>query len=50
MRKETDAKCVRDGNIITAAGAGVAMEFGLKIVETLCGKDMAEKIKNAIIA
>lgn len=49
-RKETDERCVRDGNIITAAGAGVAMEFGLKIIETLIGKETAEKIKNAIIA
>ena len=49
-RKETDGKCVRDGNIITAAGAGVAMEFGLKIVEALSGKETADRIKNAIIA
>ncbi len=49
-RIPTDEKCVRDGNIITAAGAGVAMDFGLKIIETLCGKETAEKIKNAIIA
>ena len=49
-RKETDEKCVRDGNIITAAGAGVAMEFGLKIVEAFCGKETADRIKNAIIA
>ena len=49
-RKETDGKCVRDGNIITAAGAGVAMEFGLKIVEAISGKETADRIKNAIIA
>ncbi len=49
-RRPTDEKCVKDGNIITAAGAGVAMEFGLKIIETLCGKETAKKIKNAIIA
>lgn len=49
-RIPTDEKCVKDGNIITAAGAGVAMEFGLKIIETLCGADTAKKIKNAIIA
>ena len=49
-RIETEEKCVKDGNIITAAGAGVAMAFGLKIIETLCGIETAEKVKNAIIA
>ena len=49
-RKPTEEKCVRDENIITAAGAGVAMEFGLKIIETLLDKESADKIKNAIIA
>ena len=39
---------VRDGNIITAKGAGVATEFGLKIVEALYGKEMAAKIAKTI--
>ena len=39
---------VLDGNIITAKGAGVATEFGLKIVEVLKGADLAEKIGKAI--
>ncbi len=49
-RTPTDEGCVRDGNIITAAGAGFAMEFGIKIIEALCGSETAEKIKKAIIA
>ena len=40
----TDKKVVRDGKIITAAGMGVALEFGLAIVEALLGKDSADAI------
>ncbi len=42
-------KCVTDGKIITAVGAGAAAEFGLAIITELCGKETAEKIKNAIL-
>ena len=35
---------VRDNNIITAKGMGVALEFGLCIVEALCGKEKADEI------
>ena len=42
-------KCVTDGKIITAVGAGAAAEFGLAIISELCGKETAEKIKNAIL-
>ena len=37
-----------DGNIITAKGAGVATQFGLKIVEALSGKESAEAIRSSI--
>ncbi|MBQ9383624.1 MAG: DJ-1/PfpI family protein [Ruminiclostridium sp.] len=37
-----------DGNIITARGAGVALEFGLKLVEVLSGKPAADKLKEAM--
>lgn len=46
----TDARCERDGNFITAVGMGAAIEFGLKIVETLCGRDTSENLKNGILA
>lgn len=36
------------GNIVTAKGAGVATEFGLKIVEKLTNKQTADKIKETI--
>lgn len=39
---------VRDGNFITAKGAGVAAEFGLEIVAALVGAAAAENIFKAI--
>lgn len=39
---------VRDKNIITAKGAGVAADFGLEIVGALKGKEKAEEIRKAI--
>lgn len=45
----TDGVCV-DGNIITAAGMGVALEFGLKLVELLTDKALSDKIYNSVQA
>jgi len=39
-----DQRVVRDGNIITATGAGTTMEFALKIVETLAGAATASEL------
>ena len=44
----SDKYVVADGNIITAKGAGVATEFGLKIVGALRSEDLAEEICKAI--
>ncbi len=38
-------KCVRDGNFITAKGAGAASDFGFEIVAALKGRETADKIK-----
>ena len=46
----TDKRCEQDGRVITAVGMGAAVEFGLKIVEALCGKEVSEKLKNGILA
>ncbi len=43
-------KVVRDGKIITAAGMGVALEFGLELVKVLCGEAVSEKLRKAVIA
>lgn len=42
-------RVVCDQNIITAAGMGVATEFGLTIVELFCGRSVAEDLSKAII-
>ena len=46
----SDKKVVRDGNIITAKGMGVANEFGLALVSAFKGSEVAESIKTAIMA
>lgn len=43
-------RVVRDGKILTAAGMGVAVEFGLAIVEELLGKDKAEALRRGVLA
>ncbi|MBR7181512.1 MAG: DJ-1/PfpI family protein [Clostridia bacterium] len=45
-----DTRVVRDGNIITAAGMGVAVEFGLSLVAALKGDEAAESLRRAILA
>ena len=41
---------VRDGNIITAAGMGVALDFGLELVSALMGAEKAEELRHAVLA
>lgn len=43
-----EAPVVRDGNIITARGAGAGIDFGLALLEALKGKEVADKVKNGI--
>lgn len=40
---------VVSGQFITARGAGVSIEFGLKLVEVLLGRDTAEKLANQVV-
>lgn len=42
----SDASVVQDGQIITARGAGVASEFGFKILSALKDAKTADKLKN----
>ena len=37
------------GKYITGAGMGAAMDFGLLIVEALCGRDTADTLKKVVI-
>ena len=43
-------RVVLDGKILTAAGMGVALDMGLKIVEIFCGKEKASSLRSAVIA
>ncbi|XP_066297098.1 Parkinson disease protein 7 homolog isoform X2 [Branchiostoma lanceolatum] len=40
----TEARVSRDGHIITSRGPGTCFEFALQIVETLRGKEVADKL------
>ena len=42
------ASVVTDGNITTAKGAGVALDFALELVKVFCSQDKAEEIRSAI--
>lgn len=44
----SNEKVILDQNVITGKGMGVAIEFSLKIIETLLGKASAEEIAEAI--
>ena len=46
----SDKRVVVDGKIITAAGMGVALEFGLLLVSLLCGKEKANTLRKSVIA
>ena len=46
--KLSDKKVVTDGIFTTAAGAGVAIEFGLELVRVLCGEEKSESVRKAI--
>ena len=46
----TDARVECDAKVITSKGMGAALEFGLALVEVLCGKEKAEQIAGAVFA
>ncbi len=45
----TGEPAVIDGKIITARGAGAAVDFGLKLVEALVSKEKSEKMGEALL-
>lgn len=45
----SDSPAVRDGNIITARGAGCALEFSHELISALINADTAEKLAGNII-
>jgi 4-methyl-5(b-hydroxyethyl)-thiazole monophosphate biosynthesis len=45
-----EERSVCDGNVITACGAGAAMDFALMLVAALYGDEKAENLRKAVIA
>ena len=48
--KLSDKKVAVDGKTITARGMGVSLGFGLALVEVLCGREVADKLHDAVQA
>jgi len=46
---QKDAQVVADGRVITGQAAGAAAAFGLKLVEVLCGRAAAERVKAGMV-
>ncbi len=46
----TDVGVVQDGKIVTAAGMGVALEFGLLLVSIFKGEEFANTLRSQVIA
>uniref|UniRef100_H0YWD3 protein deglycase n=1 Tax=Taeniopygia guttata TaxID=59729 RepID=H0YWD3_TAEGU len=42
----SESRVEKDGNILTSRGPGTSFEFGLAIVETLLGKEVAEQMSS----
>ena len=45
-----DTRVAADGRVITAVGMGAALEFGLALVEHLCGREKAAALKRSVLA
>jgi protein deglycase len=45
-----DERVVEDGLLVTSRGAGTAVEFGLALVERLCGVAATDQVRTAIMS
>lgn len=43
-------KVCRDGNVVTAVGAGAALEFALALVHVLLGEERADEVRRSVLA
>lgn len=44
-----EGRVVQDGHIITSRGSGTALEFALKLVEVLCGREKVAELQEALV-
>ncbi|XP_060114792.1 Parkinson disease protein 7 isoform X2 [Heteronotia binoei] len=47
--KYSENRVEKDGHILTSRGPGTSFEFGIAIVETLLGKEVAEQVKAPLV-
>ncbi|MDH5682185.1 MAG: DJ-1/PfpI family protein, partial [Spirochaetota bacterium] len=50
MTDYSEDRVVIDHNIITSRAPGTAMEFAMKLLEILCGKDVRDKVNEGVMA
>ena len=48
-KEAVDSRVVVDGNCITSQGPGTAMEFALKLVELLLGREKMEEVEGPLV-
>lgn len=48
--EHVDEKVVVSGKIVTGKGAGAALDFAIKILEVLQGKEIADQVRKSMIA
>lgn len=41
---------IADGNLITSRGPATALEFAISVAGALCGKDIAKRVRKAVLA
>jgi 4-methyl-5(b-hydroxyethyl)-thiazole monophosphate biosynthesis len=46
----SETRVCRDGNVITAAGAGAALEFALALIDALYGEEKEKQIRASVLA
>ena len=47
---DTSGRVAIDGKFITAAAAGTSEEFSFALIEAICGRESAEKVRRSIVA
>eukprot|EP01031_Cornospumella_fuschlensis_P028062 gene28062-33882_t len=50
IERYVSQRVVQDGQVITSQGPGTALDFSLKLVEVLFGREKAEQLKNEMLA
>ncbi len=49
LPSKVEDRVVVDGNVITSRGPGTSLEFSLRLVEELYGKEKAQELQKAML-